>query len=338
VLAWYSVRQLAYADPANREIYAKKVAEQEEAAWPAIFAELRKDDAIVCNHMELALFFMTKQWGIADARTHQLVDNLEMQFDAFSPAGREKVLLLLTGMLQLEGPRPAPARLTKAVSDILVNAEQHKELRTPALLLAAELVQSGQPGQWVDFCRDMAERGLKDAAPGARVAAVQLVLREPMRKEKELIVQLVPLLRDPEAAVRKAVVIALASESDTVREEPFMPLLHDDEPEIQYLSEIALRKRGLGDDEIEVARMLGDKRPAVRMSVLQRIERMRDVNVGELLRQLSHDPEQAVRAAAVRAAGERPHVDLGDRLRELAANDPCDVVRWNARFYLQQMK
>ena len=48
--------------------------------------------------------------------------------------------------------------------------------------------------------------------------------------------------------------------------------------------------------------------------------------------------EQAVRAAAVRAAGEHPHVDLADRLRELAANDPCDVVRWNARYYLQQLK
>ena len=336
VLAWYHVRQLSYAYQNNREACANKVAALEEAAWPSVFAEMRKDDAIVCGNMQYALYLMAKAWGIADPRTQQLVERLHLQYDEFSPAGREKVLMLLTGLLQLEGPRPAPAPFTKVVSDVLLMAEKQNELRTPSLLLAAELVEAVQPGQWVDVCRDMAERGLKDAFAGTRVAAVQLVLREPMRNEKELIAQMVPLLRDPELAVRKAVVIALASESDSVREEHFLPLLHDSEAEVQFLSEMALRKRGLGDDDIAIARDLGDSRPATRMRVLHRVGLLREVNLSALVRRLSQDPEPAVRAAAVRAAGENPHLNLADRLREMAEGDPSDVVRSNARHYLQE--
>jgi HEAT repeat protein len=113
-------------------------------------------------------------------------------------------------------------------------------------------------------------------------------------------------------------------------------LLHDSEAEVQFLSEMALRKRGLGDDDIAIARDLGDSRPSTRMRVLHRVGLLREVNLSALVRRLSQDPEPAVRAAAVRAAGENPHLNLADRLREMAEGDPSDVVRSNARHYLQE--
>jgi len=297
---------------------------------------LQSPDAIVCANMQCALVLIAKNWGVDDPRSQQLVDRMNARFDEFSPAGQEKIVLLLTSFIQQDRPMPLPPRLTKVVSEILLSAEKKAELRGVSLLLAAELVDGVQPGQWVDVCRDMAERGLKDERSGTRVAALQLLRRGPMRKEKELMENAIPLLRDSEAAVRRAALVTLASESDLVREESFLPLLHDEDAQVQYLCEMALRKRGLHDNDIEMARLISDKNPAVRMRVLYFFPKMPQLNLGAWLRQLSQDPEPAVRAAAVGAAGDYPHIDLSQRLREMAESDPSETVRLNARYYWQQ--
>jgi len=60
------------------------------------------------------------------------------------------------------------------------------------------------------------------------------------------------------------------------------------------------------------------------------------LNLAAWLLQLSQDPEPAVRAAAVGAAGDYPHIDLSLRLREMAEGDPSETVRQNALYYWQQ--
>lgn len=336
VLAWYHVRQLSYACQDDCEGCAEKVAALEESALPAVLGGLQNSDATVCANMQYALLLMMKRWGATDIRTQQMTERLHTHFAGFSCAGQERIVVLLTGLLQQDGPKPLPPRLTKAVSEVLLAAEKTLELRGVSLLLAAELVECVQPGQWVDVCRDMAERGMKDERAGTRVAALQLLLREPMRKDKMLLEKATPLLHDTDAAVRRAAILSLASEAEVVREEHFLPLLHDDDAQVQYLSELALRKRGLHDDDIKMARMISHKKASVRMLVLHYFRHMPELNLGSWLRQLSNDPEPAVRAAAVRAAADYPHVDFAQRLREMAERDPSEAVRLNARFYLQQ--
>jgi len=335
IIAWYYVRQLSYAYEEDRESWAKKVADLESVAVPRLLDGLHDPDALVCENLQQPLFLMMKSWGLADPRMQELTEKLHVQMNGFSPAGQEKVVLLLTSLLQLDAPTPLPPQLTKVVGEMLTKAEQKTELRPAALLLAAELVCRVQPGQWVDVARKMAERALKDESPRTRVAGLQLLLREPMRKDKELLEKTIPLLRDREAPVRKNALLVLAGEGNLVREESFMPLLHDEDAEIQFLCESALRKRGLSDDDIKIARMVSDANAATRMRVLYYLRQMPDLNLAGLLTQLSHDPEKAVRAAAVRAAGEFRHIDLSPRLREMAVSDPSETVRQGAHYYLQ---
>jgi HEAT repeat protein len=113
--------------------------------------------------------------------------------------------------------------------------------------------------------------------------------------------------------------------------------LHDEDAEVQYYCELALRERGLTDADLLVAREITDPNPATRMRVLHRLPQMPDLNLVEWLRQLSLDASPAVRAAAVRAAGENPSVDMRQRLQEMAEQDPCDAVRLNARYYLRHL-
>ncbi len=70
--------------------------------------------------------------------------------------------------------------------------------------------------------------------------------------------------------------------------------------------------------------------------MLQHLGRQGDLDPGVWLRRLSQDSAAAVRAAAVRAAGAYPQVDLSDRLREMAQQDPSETVRQNAQYYLRQ--
>jgi hypothetical protein len=221
------------------------------------------------------------------------------------------------------------------VGEILIAAEKKDELRPAALQLAAELIDASQPGQWVDVGRDMAERGLKDALPGTRAASLRLMARKAMGKDKELLALAVPMLQDADASVRKAALVTLAPETDLVRDDALLALLHDDSEEVQYWCEMVLRKRGRTDNDIQRARQVTDKNPATRLRVVLGLHHGQDINVGAWLQQLSHDPSPMVRAAAVRAAGDHAQVDFTDRLREMAESDPSETVRQNARYFLQ---
>lgn len=336
MLAWNYLRQLEGANDEHFDACAQRIADLGETAMPRLIDGLRESDPHTCARMQYPLLLMAKKWGHADDRSVALIELMRKRFAYLSTPGQEKAVHVATALLQVEGPRPLPPRLTKVVGDLLTIADKHAELRPATLLLAAELVDGVQPGQFVDVGRAMAERGLDDERAQCKVAALHLLLREPMRKEKALLEKAIPLLRHPAAAVRKNAVLVLAAESELAREEAFLPLLHDDDAEVQFLCESALRKRGLSDDDVRIARMISDRDPATRMRVLQYLRRVQDVNLDTLLRQLSHDPSKAVRAAAMRAAAELPHVDLSARLTEMANSDPSDAIRMNAQYYLQQ--
>jgi hypothetical protein len=336
VLAWYHVRQLSNAYPDDREACAQRVADLDEAALPRVLAELRNPDAIVCTNMQYALVLLVKKWGLTDERSTRLLERIHTGFNDFSVAGQDRSLHVMTIMLQQEGPRPLPSRLTDLVKEVVQAAQSKDELRGAALMLAAELVDSVERGQCVDVCRGMAERGLCHSGAGTRIAAVRLLLREPMRAQHDLFAKAVPLLTDKEAPVRRAAVIVLASAIDVVDEEALLPLLHDEDYQVQYLCEMALRKRGLSEDDLKLARMITDKSPAIRVRVLHHVQQMPDLNLGAWLRRLSLDPVASVRAAAVRAAGESADVDFSERLKEMSERDPSETVRLNAQFYLRQ--
>ncbi len=346
--AWYHVRQLRSADEENREACAARVAALEEAALPRLLDGLYDADPEVCANLQMPLCMIAQRWGPHDPRSLRLAEQVHDQFNAFSPAGQEKAVGVLTSLVHLErradggaemqeNPPPSlPSKLTTLVGEVLMTAEQIDHLRPGALLLAAELIDGVQPGQWVDVGRDMAQRGMKDASPATRAAALHLLARKSMRGDEHLVEQGVALLQDPEASVRKAALVAMASEADAVRDEALLPLLHDSSDEVQYWCEIVLRKRGRTDGDIQRARMITDKNPATRLRVIFGLRSGQDINVGAWLMQLSHDPSPMVRAAAVRAAGDQPQVDFADRLREMAERDPSETVRQNARFYVQQ--
>ncbi|HYT91008.1 MAG TPA: HEAT repeat domain-containing protein, partial [Gemmataceae bacterium] len=166
-----------------------------------------------------------------------------------------------------------------------------------------------------------------------RVRAIHLTLHAALKQETALLRGVVPLLRDGKVEVRRAALLALGLAGHVIAEDDLLPLLHDTDAEVRRLCEGALRGRGLKDSHIKLARLISDAEAETRRQVVCYLDEVEYPTIW--LERLTHDPCQAVRAAAIRAAGENPLVDLGERLREVRDGDPSPTVRQLAGYYLQ---
>jgi HEAT repeats len=335
-LTWYYLHELAAADADSRATWVARVASLDVAAVPGLLEHLESRDPTVCTNAQDALVALVRRWGAADPRTHAVVEEMRHRFGGMSGLGQISSLEVMTEILQDERLKTWPAALTGAAAELLHASEDRPGLRATALVLAGVLLDRVPPGQCLDSCHVLADKGLTDRLPRARLAAVRLLMRPGLQGAQALLAKVVPLLRDAEAPVRRAALVALAPAPELVREDDLLPLLHDPDLEVQRLCEAALRSRGLGDAHLDLARLLCDDSPKARLKVLERLGRVDDVDPSAWLRRLSQDPCSAIRAAAVRAAAQHPRADLTDRLREMSQQDPSETVRQNAKYYLSQ--
>ena len=335
MLTWYYLRELSAADADSRERWAERVATLDAAVVPGLLSKLEQPDPTFCINAEAGLVALVKRWGPEDGRTHELADQLRQRFAGLSPIGQIGALQVMTALLRQDGPATWPVPLTRAAGEILQATPERPELRNAALMLAGVLLDRVPQGQWLEPCRTLAEKGLSDKTARTRSAAVQLAARPALQAEHSLLGKVAPLLRDRSPVVRRAALVAVAPANEVVSEEDLIPLLHDDDAEVQRLCEAVLRSRGLSEEHLELARLISDSSPKARLRVLERLGRAQDLDPAAWLRRLSQDPSPAVRAAAVRAAAGYPKVDLSDRLREMANSDPSETVRQNAQHYLQ---
>jgi hypothetical protein len=336
VLTWYYLRELATADEDSRPTWVERVASLDDAVVPGLLDHLENPDPTVCVNAECALAALVSRWGAEDVRTLELAGAMQERFASFSPFGQIAAMQVMAHVLRQEGPTTWPAPVTRAAGGMLDATRERPEMRGTALVLAAMLLDRVPEGQWLDTCRWLADQGLSDSQPRTRLAAIQLLMRPALQGEHALLAKLVPMLRDKSSSIRRAALVALAPARDTATEDELLPLLHDPDLEIQQLCEAALRSRGLSDDHLELARLISDENPSARLRVFDRLGRAADLDASAWLRRLSHDSSPAVRAAAVRVAALHPRVNLTDRLREMAENDPSETVRQNALHYLQR--
>jgi HEAT repeat protein len=336
VLTWYYLRGLAEADGDNRAIWVDRVVSLDRVAVPGLLDLLERNDPTICDNVEYTLSALVKQWGPEDDRSTALADDCRGRFTGMSALGQISALQVIATLLRQEGPGTLSEALTRSAGDLLQECRERPELRGAALVLACALIDRVPSGQWLDTCRALAEQGLGDRLWRSRLAAVQLVMRAPLQGDRALLAKVVPLLHDVQAELRRAAVVALASARGVLSEDDMLPLLHDADLEVQHLCEAALRSRGLTDAHLELGRLISDPHPPARLQVLERLGRTRDLDPAAWLRRLCQDPSSAVRAAAVRAALRYPETNLGDRLREMAQQDPSETVRQNAMFYLQE--
>jgi len=335
--AWYYLRELARADESTREPWIERVVSLDSAAIPGLHACLKREDARACANARAALAVLLARWGHDDRRYHQLIQELSDGFSHLSVPGQAQVLGLHVGLLSTELDKPAPPLVTQSAGRLLGIAADSSDptVRESALVLAEVLVRRA-PGQWLDVYRTLVFKGIRDGAADNRLRAVHLTLHSALRQEDDLLEKVVPLLRDRAASVRRAALLTVGMAEKTVSEDELLPLLHDPDAEVRRLCETALRGRGLQDDHLQLARLISDRRPSSRLEVLELLWHVEDLDLSTWLRRLSQDVDGAVRAAAVREIASQTLVDLSDRLRQMAHDDPSPAVRQLATYWWQQ--
>lgn len=333
-LAWYYLRELAKAGDTDRDGWAERVAGLDSAAVPGLL-ELLRGDARACENARAALARLTERWPADDPRWADMADRVTAEFPHLSADGRRGTLGLMTDWLRADGPRPEPVRacagrlLTEAARD------EYSASRTAALELAASLLELPEATEQIALCRELASKGLTSAEAENRSRAIRVAMHPGM----DLQARVTPLLSDPSAEVRRAAMLAVGPLADAIATDNLLPWLHDPDADVRRLCEAALLAReDFQPDYLAVARLITAPQAAVRLQVLDHLQRESDLEPGIWLLRLSHDPAPEVRAAAARAAAGQHVVDLTDRLEQMARSDPSPTVSQLARYYLTTVR
>jgi hypothetical protein len=332
LLAWYYVQGLLRADDGDRRHWIERIIQADSAATAELVHCLERPDVQVCGNCQIALTRLWEQWPADDARRAELLGRLTDAFPRLSLAGQRSAI-----DLQVHWLESAPtADLVASGVRLLPAAGRSldKEVRGRAMTLAHRLLMCDRRQEIVAVCREAIRQGFQDAEAENRMLAVHCAARG----EAQLLPQLVPLLDDPAPGVRQAALTALGPAGDAVTTDDLLRSLHDSDEDVRRLCEATLRGRGLRNEDVALGRLISDPRAGVRLQVFDTLRRANDLEPGVWLRRMSNDPVAAVRAAAVRAAGEQAQVDLTDRLTQMAQTDPSPTVRQLATFYVRQQK
>jgi hypothetical protein len=326
--ARYCVYRLGGASEAERKTWVERVSALGEPAVPGLIDCLSRAEAPVCANARAALTRLGQHWGTNDPRTAALLAQLAEAFPRLSPAGQGAALELETQGLSAAGDHVG--RLLA-----LGGRSPDREVRRRTLALAAAWLGRPEHAAHVDACRELVRTSLQDEDVALRIEAARLSMLDEIGLGR----QVAPLLDDPAAEVRRAAMAAVGRSDEAVATDDLLRSLHDSDADVRRLCEAALRSRGLvRSEDLQLARLISDPKPGVRLRVLECLSRVNDLEPGIWLRRLSQDQSPAVRAAAVRAAAELEEVDFSARLDTMARQDPSATVRQLAQHYLQQHK
>jgi len=185
-------------------------------------------------------------------------------------------------------------------------------------------------------CRETILAGLQLPDPAARVLAVRLALHPDLKMRADLL----PLLSDPEAEVRRAALVAVAAPTDSdplIADEELFRWLHDPDASVRKLCRDALVSRERTEVEIALGQRLTDPDSSERLKLLLDLRYDNDLADPEpWLERLSRDIEPAVRAGAARVAAELTtsrRQSCPAWVTRVADADPDPTVRRVARYF-----
>jgi hypothetical protein len=341
LMTWYGLLNLEHAQESDRAKWVEWLAGCDKEAVTGLIDWLRRDDTRVCAAAEQTLSALAERWGNFDQRTTVVADELVAQWTALSTPGREATLEWFLARLHTSDARKAPSpALAGAAAKLLSSAATipEKGVRLRSLALAEVLLGRGQAAH-VDLCRKLAHQGMAGQDADITAAAIRLVMHAPLHSDQALVTGVVPFLKHSAAPVRRAAVLAVGLAEETIAVQDMLPLLQDPDADVRRLCEAALRGRGLQDSHIKLAKLITDSRPAQRMQVVHYLHQAEDLDPGIWLRHLSQDPSPAVRAAAIRLAAEDPAaVNFQEQMTRMAREDDSPTVRQLAEFYLKKQK
>jgi HEAT repeat protein len=334
LLTWYNLRGLKHASDSDAPTWIQRVASQGELAVAGLLQCMSHDDEPLCARARAALERIGSGLPQSELGWSRYTERIATAFPRLSVSGQRSLMGLTANWLQ-PAAQPSPAAIAFGGRMLnLSGSAPDATIRSSALDIAGALLAGHPDSDVLGHCRALALACLKDADAHNRTRAVHLALCPAL----EILTDVAPLVRDPEADVRRAAILAVGNSRMAISDERLATALHDPDSEVRRLCEKALLGRGLSRRHLQLARLITDSRPATRLQVIFYLHQVNDLDVAVWLRLLTQDPAEAVRLAAVRAAAELAVAELHDRLEEMATGDPNPTVSAWAKYYSRILK
>jgi hypothetical protein len=328
-LSWYCLHQLSEAEGEAREVWIKRAVSLDAVVVPPLVRLLDRDDARACENAHLTLDRLCEKWGPDDKRSIDLVVQVAGAFTGMSFFGQQAGLELESAALRAEKLLP------RATLDLILQSvqtgvgEPSKDVRGGAYEVLALLVRRDQQADHLSRYRELVRHGLQEEDVLLKARAVHAA----QAPELELLEHLVPLLHDPAPEIRRAALLAVGPATTVLHDDDLVPLLNDEDADVRQICEMAMRGRGIHDEDIRLARMTTHPQFAVRLDAVTELLAQPDRDATEWFRRLSRDPHPSVQIAALRAARSL-HVELCGRLEEIRQKEPNPSVRQLAEYFL----
>lgn len=343
IQAHYMAYQISQAGDAEAIQLGEKAGAFGEAAVSPLTLLFQSKRPSACTAARGGLEKITKGWEAEDPRKVQLARNLARGFPNFSPSGQAASLTLVSSWIASEistqSPlyQPVAALLGQVALQVAEQDPNNKDqvvVAQAGLSLLRKMNNSGVEAKSEERLAqmDLLRQIMRKADPGSRRDAIGVVIAGGFDLHDDL----VACLQDPVAEVRRGAVLALGPAQDTVRDDVLLGALHDSDPEVSRLAELALQSRGLTMEHIRLGKLLTHSDPSKRLQVLDLLNEFPDLDEKLWLDRLSHDRSASVRAAAARALSQRYGPEATDRLKEMAGSDPSPAVNRLAKYYLSQ--
>jgi hypothetical protein len=289
-----------------------------------------------------------KPLALSEAEARELItlcQGAALGFSRFGPMGRATLAGLAGGLLERLGAAPTPTNWVQALEPIhnvlsQALADADVQARTSALAATAKVwdwmpsrsalpIEETALGTWKDSFHQPVCRLLIAPEPQARAGAVLNLSRIPI---DEMAAPAAVRVADVDPVVRRQTLVGFAHRSGVLSEDAVLPRLHDEDPSLVLLAQWVLTTRGLTDNQIELGRQVFHPVAEVRKAVLAQIEDRDDIDPIVWLLHLSRDPNEAVRAEALKSMGQRADTpQILKRLTEMAVEDPSGPIRAQAR-------
>jgi len=331
ILAWVYVQGLSHARADDRGAWVDRVVSLDDDAVSGLCRCLEKPEPTACGNAAAALARLAEQWPPTDPRQDSLRARLAEVFPHLSASGQCTVLGLYAVWVGQAGPAAMADRAVRMLAQGGRAAD--KNVRRQAIALAAVLINQNLSAEHVAACRELFRTSLRDSEAANRTEAARLAVHPLLGLSREV----APLLDDPAPEVRQMAMVAVGNVPDAVATDDLLRSLHDTDPDVRRLCEVALRGRGLRPEDVAMGRLVTDASPAMRLQILNRLPRT-GLEPGVWLRRLSQDPNPAVRAGAIRASADYVQVDLRDCLEKMSRDDPSATVRQLAEHYLKSQQ
>lgn len=186
---------------------------------------------------------------------------------------------------------------------------------------------------WKGGMLQLVQPHLKDTEIPSRLAAMRCLAALPIDTAAAPALE---LLQDSETFVRAETIRYFALRGNLISEEQLLKLAVEEKPLAARSAELALKSRGLTDDQIALGKSILDKDPQVRVSVIEKLDESMDIDPGIWLARLVEDSDASVRLKAIEAVAKRKvSRELLRRLQVISETDSSDAVRKSAEQVLR---